>query len=180
MNTWDISTGRDPVVEGQGLNAHLRGCTVAQANTCPSTHTLECGCHYLRSFQACKHSLKEHSTQRVCWALCLALMGDIVHPQGDGTTGWRQQTRPAPALLHKHWQHDLCCQRPGPVASRGSAYKMSPLPVPQNSMPSSEKINITAEPPHTSHHWGSLRSLWVSIFPIPNSLASELGYLKAT
>lgn len=114
MNIWDISTGRDPVVEGQGLNAHLpRGCTVAQANTCPSTHTLECRCHYLRSFQACKHSLKEHSTQRVCWALCLALMGDIVHPQGDGTTGWRQQTRPAPALLHKHWQHDLCCQRPG-------------------------------------------------------------------
>lgn len=57
---------------------------------------------------------------------------------------------------------DLCCQLSSiqvPVVSLGSAYKMSPLPVPQNSMPPSGKINITAEPSHTSHHWGSLRSL---------------------
>lgn len=81
MNIWAISTRRDPV-EGQGLNSHIpKGCSVAQANTWPSAHTLECGCHYARWFPSLQPLLKGTQHPRVCWALRLVLIGDIVHSQ---------------------------------------------------------------------------------------------------
>lgn len=93
----------DPVAEGQGLNSHLsKGCTVAQANTCPSIHALVCGCHYAGWFPSRQQLLKGtlHSGSLLCphrrhcsFSLRLPQL-DV-----DGRHDWQ------PPLLHGSWQH---------------------------------------------------------------------------
>lgn len=93
----------NPVAEGQGLNSHLfKGCTFAQANTCPSIHTLVCGCHYARWFPSRQPLLK--GTLHLGSLLCshrrhCSFSSRLPQLDVAGRHDWQ------PSLLHESCQH---------------------------------------------------------------------------